>query len=293
MTVGSFTAKKLRAVITLADDSNTVFDSSGNNTLTIDTLRMTATTVISNRQASQLDLKIYGMRAKDMDALTSAWIDSNAIRDNRIELYADDGNGYKLVFKGTIIEAQPLYKMAPNVPFQILGMISYFNTIEVTEPLVYRGTVSMKTIGEALAHKMDNMSFASSGIDGVTLNNPNYPGTVFDQLRNACYDAKIDFYFQGDTLVFTPVDKPFTNVPTVILSPTSGLIGYPEYSRRGLVVTALYDSAFLCGSAIEIVGSAVKGTNGRWYPFTIQFDLSANMPRGSWNATLQCNKAGI
>ncbi len=290
MNNGSFTAKKLKAVITLADDSNTVFDSSGNNTLTIDTLRMVASTVISNRQASQLDLKIFGMRAKDMDALTSAWIDSTAIRDNRIELFADNGNGYQQVFKGTIIEAQPLYKLAPDVPFQILGMISYFNTIEVTDALSYQGTVDINTIGQDLAQKM-NLTFKSNAKS--TLNNPNYKGTLFDQLRNACYDAKVDFYFQGDTLVFTPVEKPFDSTPAVILSPTTGLIGYPEYSRRGLVVTALYDPAYLCGSAIEIKDSAVKGTNGRWYPFSIQFDLSANMPRGQWMATLQCNKAGI
>lgn len=292
MNQGSFTEKRLKVVITLADDSCTVFDSSGNNTLTIETLRMTATTLICNRQASQLDLKIYGMRAHDMDALTSAWIDSNAIRDNRVELYADNGDGYKLVFKGTIIEAQPLYKMAPDVPFQILGMISYFNTIEVSQPLAYSGTVSMKTIGQDLAGKM-GLSFASEGIDGINLNNPNYPGTVFDQLRDACYDAKVDFYFQGTTLVFTPVEKPFSNTPTVVLSPTSGLVGYPEYGRRGLIVTAFYDPAFLCGSAIEIQNSAVKGTNGRWYPFSAQFNLSANFPRGPWEAVLQCNKAGI
>lgn len=292
MTVGSFTAKRLKVVITLADDSNTVFDSSGNNTLTIETLRMTATTVIANRQASQLDLKIFGMRAQDMDALTSAWMDSNSIRDNRVELFADDGGGYKPVFKGTVIEAQPLYKLVPDVPFQILGMICYFNAIEKADPLSYKGSVSIKTIGQDLAIKL-KLSFDSHGVDGITLNNPNYPGTVLDQLRDVCYDAKVDFYFQGDTLVFAPVEKPFDSNPTVIVSPSSGLIGYPQYSRRGLVVTALYDSAYLCGSAIEIRDSAVKGANGRWYPFSAQFDLSANMPRGSWMATLQCNKAGI
>jgi hypothetical protein len=290
VTANSFTVKRLKAVITLADDSNTVFDSSGNNTLTIETLRMTATTIIANRQASQLDLKIFGMLTKDMDALTSAWIDSESIRDNRVELYADDGNGYKLVFKGTIIEAQPLYKMAPDVPFQILGMISYFNTIEVTDPVSYQGSIDINVIGKSIADKM-KLSFVSNA--KATLNNPNYPGTIFDQLRNMCYDAKVDFYFQGDTLVFTPVEKPFSNTPTVVLSPSTGLIGYPMYTRRGLVATALYDAAYLCGSAIEIKDSAVKGTNGRWYPFSIQFDLSANTPRGPWMATLQCNKAGL
>jgi len=289
--ITSFTEKKLKVVITLADDSNTVFDTSGNNTLTIETLRMTATTVINNRQATQLDLKIYGMRTKDMDALTSAWIDSTAIRDNRVELYADNGQGYQLVFKGTIIEAQPDYNRAPDVYFHILGMISYFNTIEVTEPLSYQGSIDVNVIGQALATKM-NLSFLSS-VKGITLNNPNYPGTVMDQLRDMCYDASIDFYFQGENLVFTPVLQPFSEVPAVLLTPATGLVGYPMYTRRGLVVRALYDPAFLCGSAIEIQNSLVKGTNGRWYPYSAQFDLSANMPRGPWFATLQCNKAGV
>jgi len=294
--VNSFTSKRLKAVITLADDSNTVFDSSGNNTLIInpDTtspmLRMTATVTISNRQATELSLNIWGMRTKDMDALTSAWVDSTSIRDNRVSLYADNGNGYRLVFIGTIIEAQPDYKRAPEVPMQILAKISYFKQIEVTPPLSYQGAVSINTIGQDLSAKL-GLAFNSNA--NSTLNDPYYPGTVFDQLRNACIDAKVDFYFQGETLVFTPLLQPITNVPAVILSPATGLVGYPIYNRRGLQVTALFDPAYLCGSTIQIVDSAVKGVNGLWYPRSITFDLAANMPGGKWFATLQCNKTGV
>ncbi len=287
---GSFSAKRLKAVITLADDSNTVFDGSGNNTLTIENLRMTATVVISNRQASELNLSIYGMLTKDMDALTSAWISPDSIRDNRVTLYADNGNGYRLVFIGTIIEAMPDYKRIPDVPFQIMAKISYFKQIEITPPLSYQGAVDINVIGQDLAGKL-GLSFVSNVKS--TLTDPYYPGTVFDQLRNACIDARVDFYFQGETLVFTPLLQPFTSIPAVLLTPNTGLVGYPIYTRRGLQVTALFDPAYLCGSTIQIQDSRVKGINGLWYPRSIQFDLSANMPNGPWFATMQCNKTAI
>ncbi len=287
---GSFSAKRLKAVITLADDSNTVFDGSGNNTLTIENLRMTATVVISNRQASELNLSIYGMLTKDMDALTSAWVSPDSIRDNRITLYADNGNGYRLIFIGTIIEALPDYKRIPDVPFQIMAKISYFKQIEITPPLSYQGAVDINVIGQGLADKL-GLSFVSNVKS--TLTDPYYPGTVFDQLRNACIDARVDFYFQGETLVFTPLLQPFTSIPAVVLTPDTGLVGYPIYTRRGLQVTALFDPAYLCGSTIQIQDSKTKGVNGLWYPRSIQFDLSANMPNGPWFATMQCNKTAI
>lgn len=289
--MNSFTQKKLRATLRLADDSSTVFNSSGDNTLIIDELRMSAKITANARQATELNLNIWGLREDDMNAMTAAWLDPQAIRDNTVTLEADSGDGYRLVFQGTIIEAQPDFRKAPDVPFQVLAMISYFNLINIAQPLSFQGAVSIDVLGRYFADQL-GMSYQNGGAQAV-LNDPYFPGTVFDQLREACKAASVDFYFQGKTLVITPLLKPLSDVPAVILSPSSGLIGYPMYTRRGLVVTAIYDPAFQCASAIEIQGSRVKGANGRWYPFSMELDLNANLPNGVWIATLQCNKAGL
>lgn len=289
--MNSFTEKNLRVTITLADDSSTVFNTSGDNTLILKDLRMTASIVQNARQATSMDLKIWGMLPKDMDALTVAFIDPDSLRNNLVVLEADSGNGFRQVFQGTILEAQPDFQSAPNVSFQILGMISYFQQVSITPPLSYSGAVSIDTIGEHLAGLL-GLSYVSGGATAV-LTDQYIPGSVFDQLRAACEAANADFYFIGDSLVITPVLQPLAVEPAVMLSPSSGLLGYPMYTRQGLMVQAIFDPAFACATPIEIQGSVVKGTNGRWYPMSMQHDLSSNYPGGPWATSLRCLKAPI
>jgi len=286
----SFNIKRLKVVLRLADDSNLVFEGTGDNTLIVTDLRMRAQVNANARQAVQMVLEIWGMRTVDMDALTTAWQDSEAIRDNIVQLYADIGTGYKPVFSGTITEAQPNYQKAPDVSFQILATVPYFKMIDIGESSSYQGSLDINDFGQSVADSL-GMSFSSSA--QATLTDQYLSGSIFDQLRDACSAAHVDFYFQGDTLVFAPLQKPLSDSPVVVLTPTTGLVGYPIFTRFGTVVTALYDPVFQCGSAIEIEDSAVKGVNGRWYPFSADYDLSANLPGGPWFAVLQCNKVGV
>lgn len=289
--MNSFTEKKLRATIVLADDSSTVFTATGDNTLVIDQLRMSASVVHNARQATQMSLNIWGMLEADMNALTAAWLDPESIRDNLITLEADSGDGYRLVFTGTILEAQPDFRRVPDVPFTILAMIGYYQSINITPPLSFQGAVDIDVLGRYFADQL-GVSYVNVGAKAV-LNDPYFPSTVFDQLRSACAAAKVDFYFQGRTLVFAPLLQAQTDQPAVVLTPQTGLVGYPMYTRQGLVVTAIYDAAFQCASMIEIQDSQVKGANGRWFPFSMELSLNAYVPNGVWLAVMQCNKGSI
>ena len=291
--MNSFSAvKRLRTTLTLSDQAATKFDSTGNNTLVIDDLRATAVVQSNARQATQMNLQIWGMRLSDMDAMTAAWIDPFSVRNNRVTLEADSGNGFRPVFKGMIIEAQPDFKNAPEVPFQILSLLPGFQQIEVADPLSYDGSVGIDVIGRHLAAQLGLSYDQTPGLTAA-LHNPYFPGSIWDQLTAACKAANVDYYFLGDQLVFTPLNVAFKDKPAVILSPTTGLLGYPVYSRRGLTVTAIYDPAFQCGVAVEVVDSLVKGANGRWYPYAMEHSLDARRPGGKWTTVMHCNRAGV
>lgn len=288
--MSNFTEKKLQVKIVLADDTTTVFTATGDNTLIVDRLRMSVNVTASANQASQAVVNIWGMLESDMNALTVAFQTFGALRQNYIEIRADNGNGYRLVFTGTIIEAQPDFRRAPDVSFQILAMFGYFKQIELAQAISFPNATDIDVFGRYFADQL-GMSYVNQGAK-ATLTNQYCPGTVFDQLRQVAQAARINFYFQGSVLVFAPLGLPNEQVPAVVLSPTTGLIGYPMYSRQGLVVTAIYDPAFQCASFIEIQDSKVKNANGRWYPFSMEFNLQSNLPNGQWIATLQCNKGG-
>lgn len=285
--MSSFTAKNLRVTLILADSANISFTSTGDNTLILIGNRMSAKVVSNARQATQLSIKIWGMQLADMDAMTAAWIDQNAIRDNKVIVEADNGDGFRPVFQGTILEAQPDFRSAPEVSFQILATIRYFQQIGIVDPLSFQGDVDIAVLGRYLAGQL-NMTYDQSPNTKATLSNPYFPGSLWTQLNAVCKAARVDYYFQGDQLVFAPLSEAFDAKPAVILSPTTGLLGYPTYSRRGLTVNAIFDPAFLCGTGIEIQESLVKGANGRWFPYTIEHTLESNLPDGKWISSMQC-----
>jgi hypothetical protein len=285
----SFTAKRLRVRLILAG-TNAVFPGTNNNTLELSELRMSAKVQAVARLTTQADIRIYGMLQADMNALTVAWANPPVVLDHLVILEANNtgrDDGWVQVFKGTIIEAQPDYRAAPDVSFNLLAVTGYFVKINAAEPTSYEFQVD---IGVAAADIIERMgepwAYVDGGADGV-LSNPYFYGTLWDQLTQACVAAKADFYIQGDEILVVPAGQPRPSAPSVILSPGSGLIGYPMFERSGLLVNALFDPAFLCGTPLDIQ-SEVPNASGRWYPYAMSHTLETKVPRGAWFSQLQC-----
>lgn len=285
----TFTDKRLRVTLILAG-ANAVFPGTNSNTLVLENLRTTARVQAVARLATQADIRINGMRAADMNALTVAWANPPVVLDHIVILEANNtgrSDGWVQVFKGTIIEAQPDYRGAPDVAFQLLAVTGYFVKINPAEPTSYPFEVDIGVAaGDIVARMGAPWSYVDGGADGV-LSNPYFYGTLWDQLTQACQAANADFYIQGDDILVVPAGQPRTTEPSVILKPESGLVGYPMFERSGLNVLAHYDPAFLCGSAVEIE-SSVPNASGRWYPYAMHHVLESLTPQGSWFTELKC-----
>lgn len=285
----SFTAKRLRVTMILAG-ANAVFPGTNSNTLTLENMRIRAKVQAVARLSTQAEVAIFGMKQADMNALTVAWANPPVVLDHIVIIEANNtglNDGWVQIFKGTIIEAQPDYRAAPDVSFSLLAVTGYFQKINPAAPTSYPETVD---IGVAASDIIDRMgapwTYVDGGATGV-LSNPYFWGTLWDQLAQACAAANADFYVQGDEILIVPGGQPRQSAPSVILTPESGLIGYPMFERSGLNVTALFDPAFLCGTPLDIQ-SAVPNASGRWYPYSIYHVLEARTPRGQWVSQLQC-----
>lgn len=283
--MNSFTQKQLRVTLVMSG-ANSVFPGTNSNTLIVENLRVSARVRQVARFATEADIRIYGMKAADMDALTVAWANPPVVLDHLVILEADSGLGFVQVFKGTINEAQPNYDAAPDVSFDLLAVTGYFRKISPAEPTSYPAASDIDTIAAGLAAQM-GFAFENGGAFGTLSEGAYFWGTLWDQLAQACEATNTDFYIQGDTLLITEHGKPRTDQPAVVLSPTSGLIGYPRYERSGLLVTAIFDPAFTCGTPVEIQ-SKVPSATGRWYPYVMNHILEARMPRGHWLTRMQC-----
>jgi len=286
----SFTAKQLRVTAILAG-ANAVFPGTNSNTLVVEGMRITAKVQAVARLATQADVRIYGMRQADMNALTVAWANPPVVLDHLVIVEANNTgktDGWVQVFKGTVIEAQPDYRAMPDVSFNFLAVTGYFQKINPALPVSYPQEVDISTIVSDIVALMGEpwVLVLGEGVEAV-LTNPYFYGTLWDQLAQACAAANCDFYVQGDQVLVTAAGRARGSEPAVVLTPDSGLIGYPMYERSGLAVNALFDPAFLCGVALD-VKSNVPNATGRWYPYSLFHNLESNVPNGAWMSTLQC-----
>lgn len=285
MTQNSFTVKQLRVTFILAG-TNQVFPGTGNNTLVLTNLRMSAKVEAVARLATNLDLKVFGMKQSDMNALTVAWANPPIVLNHLVIVESNDGTGWSQVFSGTIKEAQPIFRAQPDVYFQVIGMTGYFQKINIAAPTTYPYQVDIGVVAADIIEKM-GFTYVDGGATGV-LDTPYFYGSLWDQLAKACAAAKADFYLQGKDVLVVPQGKPRTDAPSVVLTGDSGLIGYPEYSGAGLDVTAIFDPAFSCGAPIDLTSSRVPSATGRWFPIKLRHVLEPLLPRGQWITYLQC-----
>jgi hypothetical protein len=306
--VNSFGVKGLRARFIL-DDAGVVFPGTNSNTLIVTGLRMSAQIQASALQQSQMALKVWGMKREDMDAITVAWANPPVVLNHRVILEANNGDGWSKVFGGTIIEAQPDYRSAPDTAFSSLASVGYFQKIEPVASTPYTETTDISAVAGDLADKM-GFTFVDGGAQAV-LQGPVYLfGTLLDQLDQACRMAGCDYYLTGSdseptgapragavnpqdaqgTLTITPRGQPIEGAQVAaLLRDSTGLIGYPVYERSGLSVQALWQPAFGCGVPIQIE-SIVPSATGLWYPYSMVHQLDSNLPNGKWFTDMKCNR---
>lgn len=285
MTVSSFTRKQLRATLTLGLPG-ALFQNTNSNTLIVDGLRIMAQIEAVQSVPNSLDLKIYGMLASDMNALTISWAKKpsgdnpeNIVPQNVVVLEANDGSGWVQVFSGTFIEAMPEYRGAPNVYFHIVAITGYNNQLNPASPLSFPGAFDVAGAAQTIVSAM-GFSFENNGVS-ISLAGAYLPGTLFDQLNALCVAAGIVYYIQGTTIAICKNDGARSNIPLVVLNKDSGLMGYPVIERFGITVDCLFNPGVTNGGNIE-VQSDIPAANGTWTPFKYSHSLSALMPDGPW-----------
>jgi len=290
MSVTSFTAKQLRVTLILSpQNSNGVFPGTNSNTLVVENLRTTANIqTVPGSVSTHANVKIYGMDQRYMNALTTIFFNSSQqIVFNNMIVEQNSGSGWTQVFSGMIIEAQPVYPPgSPAAFFCLQGIVGYQHQINPVPPSSYQGSVSVSSIVQDLAGKM-NYAFENDGVT-AQINNPYLSGTYWDQLNRVCTATNTQYTVTADTLFIYPGGIARSNPPILTLGPKSGLEGYPTLEKFGIVISSLYNPALQAGGKIKVVGSDIPGANGLWYPFMVDHQLEALAPGGRWHSVSQC-----
>jgi baseplate hub protein gp41 len=278
----TFGLKQLRFTFTL--NTNARFKD-GSNTLQISALRALADITYPGPPSwPSMTAHIFGMALSDMQALTGLTFQVLSYRNNSVlvEANAGNGQGWNTIFYGTLVKVVPDFNQAPDVSLSIYSQALAFEQFAPVPPTSYATAAVYADVIRTIVTKMGR-TLQNQGVTGQFAGPIYFPGTASVQLQAACDKAGITAYVdQPGLVVITPTGMPRGNT-TVVLTPATGLIGYPTLDSLNLIgVRAFFNPGLAYGGSIQIANSDQVGANGDWVIFDCTHRLSSLVPNGPW-----------
>lgn len=277
--------KVIRATITLVGDT---FEESGTNVLTAEGLRVSTVVRFGGGAIMpSAEVTIYGLSLSTMHKLMRIrWQDLNSML-NRIRIEAgEQGQPLIQVFEGNITFAYIDTSNAPEIALRISSMAGILEAYRPASQLAFPGETP---VVQAIADICERMGyiFENNGVpESLTMQNVTMGDTDMNKIRKLCTAYEIDLYVEYGLIAIAPRGAPRTlRIP--VLTPKTGLLGYPVPTIQGVDVRCLWDPMIRFGGIIRIADSIMETTNGDWRAFGVTTTLESEIPGGAWFMDIQ------
>lgn len=280
----SFSKKQIELRITLAEGS---FGGKGSevviNGLPVD-VRVTKTGGAEKPSAS---ISVQGLAYEKMEQLTTLAFRPLKSRKNRVAVFAGDENeGLSQVFAGEIVTAMADFNRAPDVGFLIEAISGYYPQLIAAGP---QSVVGDAPVADVIKQQADVMGYDFDN-QGVTtrIKNCILNGSPMQKAFQAARQCGATLLIDDTTLVLLPPGKEREG-DTIVLSDTSGLVGYPTFDNDGVNAVCLYNKGLKIGGQIEI-RSVVPKASGFWRIVKLEHSLSAFTTQpGDWFSSISAS----
>lgn len=244
---------------------------------------------IGSNGYSSAEVRIYGLDISLMNQL-STYGQMYRVTQNEIAISAGDSqSGLALLFQGTIQQAWVDFTGMPDVAFVVVAYTGLAAAMKPVPPASYSGVADASVVIGNIA-KQAGYTFESNGVS-VQLANPYYPGTARQQMEECARAANVNLTIDKGVVAIWP--KGGNRGGTVpLISPQTGMIGYPTYTTYGIMIRTLYAPGFdVIGGNIQ-VQSSQQPACGTWNVFTAEYVLESQTPDGEWHVDMQCIQPG-
>ena len=260
------------------------FENTDSNTVRVEGLRVQAN--ITNTDGPALgnaQIRIFGLQPSIINQIQGLNRAAQAVRKNKVIIYAgDDVAGMPIVFKGTISLAQADMTNPPDISLTVVAYAGYFEALKTAASTSYPGSADAPIIMSDFAARM-GLGFEGPNGVSVILPTPHYHGSLRDQAQSCADAAKIAWTIEEEKLVIW--DRKVGRGGAIpLISPETGLVGYPSYSSgqfEGLAVTSIFNSLLRIGKKARIE-SALKVANGTWGIYNLMHSIESETPNGKW-----------
>lgn len=293
----AFKKKIIRVTITLNGQSDVFVAKTDYNQLSTDGFRVSCAIQYGNGSVSpSANIRIYGMSIEKMNKLVRVqWNTLGAVQNTvRIDVGEQGDDALVKAFEGNITFAR--IDMA-NIPNQSLVIDSQCAIVEKLKPATAtapyaKGIDAVDIIKDIAVNRM-GYTFENNGATHIMSDTTTLEGSDLDKIMGLARSVGFDIYVEQGNVAICPRNAPRTlTIP--IISPSTGLIGYPTQDTRGISFKCFYDPMIRFGGICTIKDSLIFAANGDWRIYGVNTMLESNMPNGRWesdiNATWRDNK---
>lgn len=176
--------------------------------------------------------------------------------------------GTAVVFIGEIISSSPT--QPPDIGLTMKAQTGAFKKGD----LVARSGMAKEKLS-SLAKKVgtDIESSVEFEASDKFIANYSYSGSALEQIRYLAETGNVDAFQDDGVLVVKDRGKPRKNF-TKIIDNTTGMVGIPEVTERGVKVTFLFDLDTNLGGAIELTSELNPALNGSYTIYALDFELT-------------------
>lgn len=221
---------------------------------------------------SEANVQIANLNKQTIEYLTTYTTPYfNPKTKKKINIYAGyTQTGWGRIFSGDITEAIP--KDIPDIWLNIKAKSLYY---EQRVPVSYgAGNITIRELGESIANQL-GLPYDYRATSQKTIDSFDLVGSKGDLIKE--FNKLEDVTMFEDNGVLRVIDKKAAapNGRVKLISLDTGLIGEVEPDQYGIKFKTLLDPSDYCGRWVQTKSIKLKGTNGLYQIYTIDFDFSS------------------
>ena len=285
--------KVIRVTITLRgtdkEGKPEVFTSEGDfNQLQSTGLRVLCNIINGNGTISpSANIQIYGLAMDKMAKLMRIqWNTMSAILNTILIEAGDEGSELTRVYEGNITFAKIDMSNVPNAFLNIESQAAIVHALKPVEPIPFVNDFDAAEMIRIIAENYMGYEFENNGASHIIADGGTYRKTYLSMIQEIAQAADFDLYIEQGKIAVCPRGGA-RNIRVPVISPKTGLIGYPVPDVRGVSFKALYDPLIKFGGVVKIQDSIINLCNGDWRIYGTTVTLEANQENGAW--FIECN----
>lgn len=282
--------KVIKVTIKINDKATTFSSKDGSNKLSSDGLRVqTILSYGAGNITPTAQINIYGLSIETMAPLMRvSWNTMQAVLNTiQIEVGEEGDKALSLAYEGNITFAKIDMSNAPTTCLQIESQMCVVDSLLPQDAKTYDkgqdGAEIIKQICTDMGYQFSNNGATHIIADPLTLE-----GSRINRIQYIAHMCNFDLYTEQKEIAICPKGVART-IKIPIVTPTTGLIGYPSPDIRGITFTCLYSPLLRFGGIVKIQDSIIPTCNGEWRIYGLTAILESNSSGARWHMEVQAS----